>query len=257
MTSFPIPRRIVPARGGLFACALAVGLAGAVPALAIEGGSLSRRGDALAEATVGIGTVSLPDGMPRLSRCTGVLVSPDLVLTAAHCVNGDPVGALVVFYRGGEPVKPVYTARVVTRYSPDPGETLPNEARITLTDLSLDLAVLRLSQPVRDRRPVPIATDPGRVPAALRLAGTGLSGRSVGRLRSTGLTPVAATTTGLTIARTNGSQVCLGDSGGPVVGQDRRGLFVWGVASAVITRQAYCGSIVAIAPASQIFAGVR
>ncbi|GJD36188.1 hypothetical protein FMGBMHLM_3103 [Methylobacterium aerolatum] len=228
-------------------------------ARAIDGGAPAGR-DALARATVAIGTITRPEDALKLTRCSGILVAPDLVLTAAHCVNGDPLGALVVFFDGSSPASPVYAARVLARYSPDPGEMLPNAAPdVSLADLSVDLAVLKLTQPVRDRRPVLLASDPRRVPKQLRFAGAGLSRTGVGRLRTVGLTPVAATNTGLTIAHVNGGQVCFGDSGGPVIATDRNGSYVWGVASAVLTKTAPCGRYVIVAPAAQVFsaAGLR
>ena len=179
------------------------------------------------------------------------------MLTAAHCVNGDPLGALVVFFRGTEPTRPVYGARVAARYSPDPGEMLPNAAPgVSLSDLSLDLAVLRLTEPVRDRRPVPLAADPRRVPKSLRIAGAGLSGS--GRRAPAHRDPDAS----------GGQQHRLDDRprercpdllrrfrrSGRRAGS-RRGTYVWGVASAVISRAAPCGGYVVIAPAAQVFSG--
>ena len=147
-----------------------------------------------------------PEEALQLTRCTGVLIAPDLVLTAAHCVNGDPLGALVVFFRGTEPARPVYGARVAARYSPDPGEMLPNAAPdVSLADLSLDLAVLRLTEPVRGRRPV--AAGRRSAPASRRACGSpgpACPAACVGRLRTATLTPLAASSTGLTIAQTEG-----------------------------------------------------
>ena len=241
--------RVLAALAALAACGTWV-----LPAWAIEGGAPAA-GGALAQATVGIGTVTQPDEDLRLSRCSGVLVAPDIVLTAAHCVRGDPLGALVVFYRGSTPVNPPYTAQVIARYSPDRGALDSNEVGVNLAELSVDLAVLKLSRPVRDRVPLQLASDPSRVPTSLEMAGTGLSGRTVGRLRTVRLQPVAASSTGLTVAKVVGARVCFGDSGGPVVARDRRGTFVWGVASAVITSRPPCGGIVVVAPAAQVFSG--
>ena len=222
----------------------------ALPARAIEGGAMAGGRDALTRATVAVGTLGRSDeddDKVNLTRCSGVLIAPSLVLTAAHCVGDNPLGAAVMFYRGSRPVRPAYRAAAVARYVVERDDDIG----VNLSNLALDIAVVRLAAPVRDRAPVPLARASG-LPGPLRIAGVGLSGGEPGTLKTARLVPLAVTGSGLTLARAVGARVCIGDSGGPVVTGGGR---LWGVASAVITRSPPCGDLVVIAPAGQRLTG--
>ena len=176
-------------------------------------------------------------------------MSPDLVLTAAHCVRNGPLASAVVFYEGSKPVPPEIPVAEIERYVVEAAD-LPEEYA-GLVELSLDTAVLRLATPVRGRKPIPIGR--GLPPSVLRLAGAGISQQGVGVLKTTRLDRLAVTSTGLVIAAARGSEVCKGDSGGPVVADGRQGPVLWGVASAVLSSDGACGRVVVIAPARARF----
>lgn len=217
---------------------------------AIEGGARAQAGDRLARATVAVGTIVQRGGGFRFSHCSGVLIGADLVLTAAHCVRDNPVEAAVFFYEGSRLIRSPHRVASVSRHVLRPGSIPSTDLASRLGELSLDVAILRLTSPVRGRTPIQLARDPRQIPSTLRIAGVGLSGRAAGTLRTATLRPLMVTETGLTIANTVGARICMGDSGGPVVMSGRNGPVLLGIASAVITPQAPCGEILMIAPAN-------
>lgn len=189
----------------VLACLAALACAG--PAHAIVGG---RPADAALKAETAM-IVST-----RGASCTGVVLAPNVLLTAAHCVQPAADYAVVVFEAGTPRLVPVSRIALHPSYDPNSFET----RRPTP-----DLAVLRLSETLpADFRPAELSTQMALPPkrTAFTVAGYGVTkdgdGKSAGTLRSVEL-PSIGTTGGIMVRLSDGAAKggCTGDSGGPVL----------------------------------------
>ncbi len=219
-------------------------------ALAVVGGREERDPDGLRR-----GVVALQRG--GRTFCSGALVAPDLVLTAAHCLAAGRPDRIVTLDAGFRP-----RARPVLASETHPG-FVPGRRPADLT--GPDLALLRLGG--RDEaRLSPFGLD-GALSAGpddLMIAGFGAAaeGTDGGKrvLRATdGLKPVPALgpvrlfVDAATDGATAGRSACHGDSGGPLLGPGSDGRpavagIVTFTSGPLNRRDAACGGLTAVVP---------
>ncbi|MCJ2066709.1 trypsin-like serine protease [Methylobacterium sp. J-088] len=195
--------------------AVALSLAGG-PVRAIVGGSETAPGGAVM-------VLSAKGGV-----CTGVVLAPDTVLTAGHCL-ADAVQHRVHFRdESGAPVLVEVAARAV-----HPGY---DAGAAKARRRSIDLALLRTATPLPARfAPVTLSTAPPRAGEDLTLGGYGAARpgdpRSTGTYRSLNLPVIEPYGPSRILVWLKGSAggACQGDSGGPIIGPDGavRALAAW------------------------------
>jgi V8-like Glu-specific endopeptidase len=144
--------------------------------------------------------------------CTGTLISPQVVLTAAHCLEGETTGVDDRVFFGssvasGGTFISVSGVQVHPQYDP--------------TTLANDLALLALVSRA-SATPVPLLAptpDASLANAQVRIVGFGDTGADAGDfgVKRTGTSTVASVTATTLELAAAPSQQCFGDSGGPAL----------------------------------------
>jgi len=224
----------------------------ASPALAVTGGSVVRNPYGVRQYVVRVES-------SRGELCSGTLIAPDLVLTAAHCVLRRATYRVIAVDRA-------FRQRVVmaTAAALHPAFVPGTTPR---TQPGVDLALLKLSHPLgADFAPVSPrgggAVGPGQ---PVELAGFGTtdeSARNSARvLRRTQLVTlgtlqvanrVLVVADSEKLAATSGAGACRGDSGGPILQGGRLvGVVSWSSGALRSRVRTACGGFTAVTPIAE------
>ncbi len=225
----------------------------APPASAVVGGVNSRDANGTRASTVRVET-------SRGELCSGAVIAPEIILTAAHCLmDGGSISVVSLDPRFRARRQPVIA--VLPHPSFVPGTT-------PRTQPGTDLALLRLAQPLPlDIQPLAVGSYLSQG-ETVTMAGYGLSAednkRTARRLRETQLVNAGNYTTQNTVkvavdvearGETPGAGACRGDSGGPVLrgssrSRDLVGIVSWSSGPLKTRARRICGGFTAITPVS-------
>jgi secreted trypsin-like serine protease len=199
----------------LVGCSAPDGAATGSSVSAIVGGSVDTADPAI------VLLASYPADQSTLSTCTASLVAPDVLLTAAHCVDlavhaGETFGVFLGADANGYPtaadlapeLQPVKEVHIHPSYDPNPPFT---------ADIGVAILESPLSTPVLPVRMAPLPPDIAGKPA--RIVGYGQTTyNQPNTQKNTADTVVAAVDSGDTLSVGDLSRrSCVGDSGGPAL----------------------------------------